>query len=1143
MRSVQRRVRAVGIGALVAGLATAMMPAVTSQAGTVSHSASSSQTSTHQPATSSSSPAGPHQRPHAASVSVTLISGDRVVLPSADATKGSIVPGPGRSGVGFSTHRARGHLYVIPSDAVPLLRSGALDRRLFDVTGLVRAEYDDSRHDAVPLIVRYDGDAARARGHDGLLRAGGERARELPSIDATAVEVDKRSASGFWKTLATGRGEARVLSGGIAKVWLDGVRRPVLDESVPQIGAPAAWEAGFTGKGVTVAVLDTGIDATHPDLAGQVAAAKNFTEEEPGDGFGHGTHVASTIAGTAAASDGAYKGVAPEATLLDGKVCDSGGGCTESAILAGMEWAASEQKARVINLSLGGSDTPELDPLEEAVDTLTAATGALFVISAGNDGPAAGTVSSPGSADAALTVGAVDKQDALADFSSRGPRVGDGAVKPDVTAPGVDIVAAKAKGTELGEPVGEQYVTLSGTSMAAPHVAGAAALLAQQHPDWKAQQLKSTVAASAKPHPDQGVFEQGAGRVDVAKAITQQVTTDPVSVSFGQARWPHGDDEPVTKKLTYANNGSADVTLDLAVTLTGPDGEPAPASALQLGATSVTVPAGGTASVDVTSDTTHDGADGIYGGRITATAGDVTVATPLGVDKEVESYDLTIKHLDRQGTLSSAGSPMIVGLDSDVWAFPANTDGTTKIRLPKGKFLLEDMFFDGDEQEWEFTMLVNPLVTLDKNLTVTADARKAKPVTTTVQRGSVAPALIDIGYDRTLGDYGIGSGLMTNTFAGLYAGHLGPAVPGAQMVSHVASQWAEPGADQDFSDSPYFYGLLGVRRGTFYTGYERTARDRDLATVTSRFAQQVPGREGSRVVSGSTDGMLGSWSTVLPTRLPTTITSFLEPGSVAWAADFTEFVLDEEGWPADQIVLSAPPTMFKAGRTYPEQWNTAVFGPAFSSDWLAVGRHGNEIYAEVPMFSDGPGHLGGSLVDTARTTLYRDGKKVAESADPGYFDDVVTVPAAKASFRLEVSATRPTYSAFSTKVDTTWTFTSGRVGGEEARALPLAAVRFSPKVDQRNRNHEGREAMVPVTVQAQPDSGAGPTRHLLVAVSVDDGATWETAETIPAGDGRWVAVVKTPASGAEYVSLRAKATDSKGNSVEQTVLRAYAIGS
>src|SRR5690606_16016887 len=120
------------------------------------------------------------------------------------------------------------------------------------------------------------------------------------------------------------------------------------------------------------------------------------------------------------------------------------------------------------------------EPQDQAVDQLTAQTGALFVIAAGNSGPNSQTVSSPGSADTALTVAAVDRSDRLANFSSRGPRRGDGALKPEIAAPGVGIVAARAGGAQIGD----LYTSSTGTSMATPHVAGAAAILAQKYPDW-----------------------------------------------------------------------------------------------------------------------------------------------------------------------------------------------------------------------------------------------------------------------------------------------------------------------------------------------------------------------------------------------------------------------------------------------------------------------------------------------------------------------------------------------------------------------------------------------------------------------------------------------------------------------------------
>ncbi|EWM67651.1 secreted peptidase [Micromonospora sp. M42] len=381
--------------------------------------------------TGPTAPTGPSEQAGNRTATVTLITGDRVTVTGGHA---AVRPGAGRTGIEFLVRRERDRLTVLPQDALPLVRAGKLDRRLFDVTGLIEAGYDDARRDTVPLLVTYRPGVARRAAAP---LAGARVTRDLPAITGAAVVASKSDTGALWNAVSADSSGARLdAAGGVERIWLDGRRRVTLDHSVPQIGAPTAWAAGYTGKGVRVAVLDTGVDLTHPDLAGKVAESRNFTEEtNPDDIVGHGTHVASTIAGSGAASGGKYRGVAPDATLLSGKVCEVYG-CTESAILAGMQWAAAEQHATVVNMSLGGGDTPEVDPLEEAVGTLTEQHGTLFVIAAGNDG-ADGSVGSPASADAALAVGAVDRDDALADFSSRGPRAGDGAIKPDITASGV----------------------------------------------------------------------------------------------------------------------------------------------------------------------------------------------------------------------------------------------------------------------------------------------------------------------------------------------------------------------------------------------------------------------------------------------------------------------------------------------------------------------------------------------------------------------------------------------------------------------------------------------------------------------------------------------------------------------------------
>ncbi|HEU4425381.1 MAG TPA: S8 family serine peptidase, partial [Pilimelia sp.] len=649
---------------------------------------------------------------------LTLITGDRLTL--VDGTdKVAIRPAPGRERVGFVTRRVRGHLRVTPTDALPLLRAGRLDERLFDVTTMLEFGYDDQRGD-LPLLVTYTKSMTQAA-RGAVAAAGARPARSLASINADAVRQSRRDAAAVWAGLTATDGAAggRALRPGIAKIWLDGKLKTSLDVSVPLIGAPAAWQAGYTGAGVAIAVLDSGIDDAHPDLAGKVAGRQNFTTEDALDHVGHGTHVASTITGSGAASGGRYKGVAPDVRLYDGKVCDRFGVCEESAVVAGMQWAAAEQRAKVVNVSLGRFDTPEQDPMEQAVEALTAQYGTLFVIAAGNN-YSDRSLNTPASADAALAVGAVSKTEELADFSSRGPRL-DGAVKPDVTAPGVDITAARSKDGFLGNP-GDAYLTLSGTSMATPHVAGAAAILAQRHPDWSPAALKAALIASAKPNPAIAVFGQGAGRVDVARVIDQTVVANPVSVAFGTQLWPHTDDEPVTKRVTYHNYGTTPVTLQLALHTADAAGNPTPAGMFSVSPASVTVPAGGDAAVEVTADTSVPGPVGFLGGHLTATAGATTVQTALGLESESEVYPLTIRNIGRDGQPTADNGVTMYDLDQP-GGFEFGGQSTLSLRLPKGRYSVSSaMVGTLTGQPW-IDQLVRPELVLDRPRALTFDAR------------------------------------------------------------------------------------------------------------------------------------------------------------------------------------------------------------------------------------------------------------------------------------------------------------------------------------------------------------------------------------------------------------------------------------
>ncbi|HEY0001672.1 MAG TPA: S8 family serine peptidase, partial [Actinoplanes sp.] len=875
------------------------------------------------------------------------------------------------------------------------------------------------------------------------------------------------------------------------------------------------------GTGVTVAILDSGIDATHPDFAGKIVANQNFTPDPTTDDLvGHGTHVASIIAGSGAKSGGKYRGVAPGAKLAIGKVCSTEF-CEESSILAGMQWAATA--APVINISLGGGDAPSIDPLEQAVNDLTAAHGALFVIAAGNSGSPA-SVGSPGSADAALTVGAVDDEDRLADFSSRGPRVGDDAIKPDITAPGVDIVAAAAANGQIGSPAAEGYVTLSGTSMAAPHVAGAAAIVTQQHPGWSAQQRKTLLMGAAQPTEGVDVFGQGAGRVDVARVVRQAVSVDEGSISFGRQLWPHTDDAPIIRTVTYRNGGTAPVTLSLSLA--------GDTDTFTLAATSVTVPAGGTATTTVTADTSGAGTDGVKTGRLVATGpGDIRVETPVAVNREVESYDVTLVHVGRDGgPAAHATSLLELGLGTYYDVF--SSEASDKVRLPKGEYGLYSWIFGAADA----TMLAQPKLVVDGPVTVRLDARRAKPVHLTVPRKDATSALVAVGAHWVADDYGAGAGIVSDTGDDIFVGQVGPHVRQAGFFGTVEAVFAKfDETAETFLDSPFSYSLAYLSTGAFYNGFTKRVRASELATVKSRWAREADGALGAKLNWPNLGPELASITTSIPSRLPAERTEWFSTEG-AWSPWFEQLRQDDpEGPPESLSIAFSPDRRYQAGRTYSEDWNRAVFAPAIGGDIDAALRIGNVIVAVVPLFGDGVGNWGDSRTETARSALYANGKLIGEQ--PSAYAEF-EVPAGNAEYRLEQSATRGAPFRLSTSVSSAWTFRSAATDAELVR-LPLSTVRFSPTVDANNVAAAGRDFVIPVTVERTTGSAAKPNRTLTVEYSIDDGRTWRPATVGGTGDERTVQVIN-PASG--FVSLRANATDAAGNTAAVTVLRAYAVG-
>ncbi|MBP2324936.1 subtilisin family serine protease [Kibdelosporangium banguiense] len=1119
------------------------------------------------------------------SSTVTLITGDRVTLtPAGGQTAVNVVPAPGRERMVFHRQYAQGRVQVIPDDALPALGSGQLDRKLFDVSGLIAQGYDDARRADLPLLV------SSPQRKSGL----------------AATKLSKKDKK--WPVRA---GE---------RVWLDAKVKASLDRSVPMIGAPQAWASGVRGSGVKIAVLDTGYDPTHPDLAG-VTEAKGFTEAGDADvvdHHGHGTHVASTIAGRG----GQYTGVAPEASLLVGKVLGDDGSGMSSSIIAGMEWAANSG-ARVVNMSLGSDFVSDgTDPLSQAVNELTAKTGALFVVAAGNFGRDR-SISAPAAADAALAVGSVTKEGALSDFSSRGPRIGDDAVKPEIAAPGTAITAARAAGTAGSG----SYTTLSGTSMATPHVAGAAALLAQRNPGWRAGELKSALVANAKPAAGQPVYALGSGIVDVPAAMSAQVLPDVAAVNFGMLSWPPSSQPVQQKTITYRNNGSTPLTMGLTTEVTD-----APAGLFAISPSSLTIPGGGTAQVTVTL-TPSVGRPGLFGGTVSSRVdGRPGPRVLLGTSIEGEHHNLHIRTLGRDGTPASLPNLILGNSDGSFVNFPVvGPDGST-VRVPKGKYTLVGSIVERDDQ-FRAKAVINaaqPDIEVNAATEVVLDARKSQPVNIAVDGEPEArqirradgtgmvftnggSAAIEVDYPAPLPyssiparhpqlryythstwarpqvslvttgrfevpvDYAINSARAQDLTAPVVDGGMGtpeeiarldlrgkivllrvgekddPTLQVAAVTAAGAKAVVYPpqrfgiflseastipvlvagwefdrltGAGiaarvRDQGASPFVYHLMFTDDSGLPAGRTYRATRRDLSTVDTEYAAAGVAGIGSSASLPATPVIGFVGVQSIPTQVPMRRVEYYTPGEWQhWAS---------LGSSVEGGLQRTSPVVYERGRTYRIAHHRGVFAPRLDSQRPVVGRAGDTLRVGIPMMS-GPGHFGPMapdlLADSGTTTLRRDGAVIGASSQPGfgYFE---RLPAAAGTYELAVTAKRAEpYWRVSTEITSTWRFRSERTSAETPVALQ--EVGYDVPVDQYN----AAPANVPFWISAK-------AKTVKVFGSTDDGTTWREFKATQV-HGRWL-VLPTELRSKQAVSLRVVATAEDGTAVDQTVIRAYLV--
>ncbi|MHB2020090.1 MAG: S8 family peptidase [Candidatus Xenobia bacterium] len=356
------------------------------------------------------------------------------------------------------------------------------------------------------------------------------------SVDSAVSWPQPRDIVG-WQGNASTDDDSNVFDAqGVGSGTPDKPAPPTTDPNAPDvdravIGLQKLHQEGVTGKGVTVAVIDSGL-YPHPDFKDRILGWKDMADgkPQPYDNFGHGTHVASDIAGDGKLSNGRLAGAAPDANLVGVRITKV------AEAIAGLQWVIQNKdkyNIRVVNMSLGdtASSSYKSDLWAQAAEKAVQA-GLVVVVAAGNEGPDAGSIDTPGIDPNVITVGALDDKktldpsdDSVASFSSRGPTTPDGIVKPDILAPGVSIYGALAPHSTLDVPelphIGNNYIAISGTSMATPLVSGVVADMLQVNPKLTPAEVKDILMKTAKHYLKDGPNAQGAGVMDPEAAVAE----------------------------------------------------------------------------------------------------------------------------------------------------------------------------------------------------------------------------------------------------------------------------------------------------------------------------------------------------------------------------------------------------------------------------------------------------------------------------------------------------------------------------------------------------------------------------------------------------------------------------------------------
>jgi len=1069
--------------------------------------------------------------------------------------------------------------YVIPADVERFINRH-LDMQLFNIDYLVENGYCDAKMTTLPVIIEYTKNPgkmhAKINTAPGLLKK-----REFKTVNASSAAVKKGDANEFARATFHTEGGLE----GVEKIWLDRKVKLSLDESVPGIGAPYAWNQGFDGTGIKIAILDTGIWKDHPDLAGKVIAEEDFTEDgTPTDLFGHGTHCAGI-----AAANGTVKGVAPGASLINAKVLDKDGGGYISWAMAGWEWAA-EQGAHVFSMSFGAGPTDGTDPWDIALNEIVESYNIVAVAAAGNFGEYYG-VSSPAAADKVIAVGASMGYDpetaAIADFSSRGPRL-DNAVKPEIVAPGVAINSTVPIGPcTLCDPSG--YLELSGTSMSAPHIAGAAALLLQKHPEWKPMQIRDGLMSTARIMPGYDIYAQGSGLVAVDSAMDAVLVFEPAEINMGTIPSEIWRENPIQSKIfAIRNYGGEDITLDLSVgNVHDIKGETFDIATLDTN--TVTVPAGGIETITLTVDLTTSPKNIPLGGRVIAKNGETgkEIHAIFGINKELK-YELKIRMTDPEGMpwawnlviVADAVNPYPEGV---ALFTETDQDGEATVRVPPGIY---NVFSAGPwlkEAVWpSFPVywLHSIELPVPGDTSLILDAREAKPITLDMRVDATIPYASDAAIVYQIKDSPDTQGSIPDVQGAMWT------VGGYRVDNYVLPATSATGQingyvrfqeirGSEFTDlfpvkSPVVYDLFFTMLGeitapTVYRVDEKMLNEMALVKA-KHFSTDINPREHQwgRFAFPTEFFVPGAGIAPLPYLVPIERDEYLTTDKASYmqvvipSYDFTysPWIWFTECLMGDPYVYW---NVYETGERIEKTWLEQPIKPwavtaTRTDDTIRVGGY-NPVTGTPGAYEamDSGGNIA-FLVPyglTFETKAYKDDELIWTLPDA--YDWVQQVTPEEADYRLELysknvpsvclfceGAFEPYWTSFSTETFTTIRFKSTYVEGTET--LPIINLNYKiPGLGMNNVKFASRKCHKkgPLSIHIMPQSLKGLSiSKVRFWYSYDDGATWTEVDRVVKGSGKWIA---KPESQENYISIKTLATDAEGNSTEQTIMRAFYV--